>query len=196
MRKWLVASASLLTLLTAVPAVASNTITDIVATSGGAGEFDKNRRDYDILLNAVIAAGLAETLADPEIHWTVFAPNDGAFIKLARDLGYHGRDEAGAFEFIAAALTELGGGELEPVLIDVLTFHVVPKRVTAFDFIVAAFFRHPIPTVLGVPLHPFFFGLVDQDPDLRNPRLTVPINVKASNGIIHTINRVLIPVDL
>ena len=49
---------------------------------------------------------------------------------------------------------------------------------------------------LGPSLTPFFFGLIDNDPDLENPRLTFPINVVASNGIIHTITRVLIPLDL
>ena len=61
------------------------TITDIVVASGGV--FDKNRNDFDILLNAVLAAGLEGALADPKADLTVFAPTDKAFIRLARDLG-------------------------------------------------------------------------------------------------------------
>ena len=47
--------------LAAAPATAQNTIADVVvAASGGAtaGQFDNNGNDYDILLNAVITAGL------------------------------------------------------------------------------------------------------------------------------------------
>lgn len=85
------------------------TITDIVAKSGG--EFDDNKRDFDILLNAVIAADLAEALADPKARLTVFAPTDIAFYRLARDLGYAGDyDETAVFTFIVDTLTGLGGG--------------------------------------------------------------------------------------
>ena len=38
--------------------------------------------------------------------------------------------------------------------------------------------------------------LIDKEPDVPNPRLVSPLNVRASNGVIHTINRVLIPVNL
>jgi len=59
------------------------TITGIVLQSGGAGKFDDNNSDYDLLLNAVIAADLADALADPDASLTVFAPTDAAFIALA-----------------------------------------------------------------------------------------------------------------
>ena len=65
----------------------------IVAQSGG--EFDSNRYDYDILLNAVLTVGLQgdlAPLADETANLTVFAPNDIGFIRLARDLGYAGTD--------------------------------------------------------------------------------------------------------
>ena len=51
---------------------ASMTITELVAKSGG--EFDRNTRDFDILLNAVLAAGLEDALAEPNADLTVFGP--------------------------------------------------------------------------------------------------------------------------
>lgn len=182
----------------AATAVASDserpTITDIVASSGG--EFDRNWFDYDILLTAVLAAGLEDTLADPVAAFTVFAPNDLGFIRLARDLGYKVRSEADAWNAIVEVLTDLGDGDPIPVLTDILLYHVVPEKISVFGFVQAVVSGDPIVTALGPTIDPFFFGLVDNDPDFRNPRLTFPINVLGSNGIIHTINRVLIPVDL
>ena len=170
------------------------TIADVVAASGG--EFDDNRFDYDILLNAVIAADLVGPLADPTADLTVFSPNDAAFIRLARDFGYEGWDEAGAWDAIVAALTELGGGDPIPVLTDVLLYHVAPDRVSAFEFILLSFFGMPIETLQGGEFQPFFFRLIDNEPDLRDPTLAFPLNLHLENGYIHTITRVLIPVDL
>lgn len=175
------------------------TIVDIVAGSGSG--FDRNKFDYDILLAAVLAAGLDGALADPNASLTLFAPNDLGFIRLAEDLGYDGYDEAGAWAFLVAALTELGGGDPIPVLTDILLYHVAPEPISVFGFIRAALRDRDIETLLVVDgtvqtVHPFLFGLVDKATSLANPRLTLPLNVKASNGIIHTLNRVLIPVDL
>ena len=182
--------------LTAPTASAQGTITDIVAESGG--EFDKDRRDYDILLNAVVTAGLAEVLADPDAEFTVFAPKDSAFVRLAKDLGYKGRyDEEAVFNYIVGVLTKLGGGDPVPVLTDILLYHVVPGTVRPIDLILSTIFSSPIETALpGATFQPFFLRLVDNDPDIRDPFVTFPLNIKASNGRIHTITRVLVPVDL
>lgn len=177
-----------------------NTIADIVvAASGGAtaGQFDNDSRDYDILLTALQTANLVGAVAAPQANLTVFAPNDRAFIRLARDLGYNGNDETATWNFLVATLTTLGGGDPVPVLTDVLLYHALGQRVSAFGLIVRSIFRVDLPTLLtGTTITPRFFSLRDNDPDLRNPRLIRPINLSASNGIIHGINRVLIPINL
>jgi uncharacterized surface protein with fasciclin (FAS1) repeats len=170
------------------------TITEIVAASGG--EFDSNKNDYDILLNAVLAAGLADALNNPSDKLTVFAPNDRAFIRLANDLGYTGKEEAGAWGFLVRALTELGNGDPIPVLTSVLLYHVSTQRVPPIDLIFFTIFRTPIQTLQGGTIQPFFLRLIDNEPDLVNPAVIWPLNTLADNGRIHTINRVLIPVDL
>ena len=169
----------------------AQTITDIVASSGN--RFDRNPFDYDILLKAVVTAELAETLADENIDWTVFAPNDLAFIRTARDLGYRGFSEEGAWNFLVEAFTGLGNGDPIPVLTNVLLYHVAPENLRPIDIIRSS----EIETLLsGAVIRPRFLTLQDNDPDFRDPRIFFPFNVKASNGVIHTINRVLIPVDL
>lgn len=173
-------------------------ITEIVAQSGG--DFD-TKNDYDLLLNAVLAADLGDALADPNASLTVWAPNDRAFIRLAQDLGYGGSDEAGAFDAIVAFLSGLPGGLL-PNLTAVLTYHVTPGERNVFQVV----FTRQFPTLQGatidheVSFAAFFNGnilkLRDQDPGLADPSLTFPLQVNASNGVIHTIDRVLIPVNL
>jgi serralysin len=188
---------SLLAGITAAPAGATwrpspptQTITDIVVASGG--EFDRNPFDYDILLNAVVTAGLAETLATPGLDVTVWAPNDAAFIRTARDLGFTGRDEAGAWAFLVEALTDLGGGDPIPLLTEILTYHVTPGARGVVSVLTTTTF----PTLQGGTITRHGFTLQDAAPSLRDPKLTFPLQVRASNGIIHTIDRVLIPVAL
>ncbi|MEL6868286.1 MAG: fasciclin domain-containing protein [Pseudomonadota bacterium] len=168
------------------------TITGIVVQSGG--EFDRDRNDFDILLNAVLAADLAGALDDPDADLTVYAPTDAAFIRLAKDLGFSGRDEAQAFEFIVAALTELGGGDPIPVLTNVLLYHVSPGAKTASETS-----QTPIVQTLleGATLLPRRRQLIDNDPDIRDARLSGKTDgIRAENGVINPISRVLIPLDI
>jgi uncharacterized surface protein with fasciclin (FAS1) repeats len=165
-------------------------ITEIVAASGGT--FDRNRHDYDILLNAVLTAGLEGTLATPGLNVTVWAPNDAAFIRTARDLGFTGRGEKGAWNFLVAALTDIGGGNPLPVLTAILTYHVTPEARGVLSVLKTKEF----PTLQGGTIVRKGLTLQDKDPELKDPNLTWPLQVRASNGIIHTIDRVLIPVNL
>ncbi|MHC5064692.1 MAG: fasciclin domain-containing protein [Planctomycetota bacterium] len=168
------------------------TLAEIALMSGG--EFDNNSRDFDILLNAVQVAdpSILEALSDPANDLTLFAPNDRAFIRLARDFGYRGKDEEEAFNAIVDVLTDIGNGDPIPTLNEVLLYHVVGESLKPFQVI----FSRSLTTLQGGEIRPFFFILRDNEPDLRNPWLTWPLNVKASNGILHAISRVLIPVDL
>ena len=157
---------------------------------------DSNRSDYDILLNAVLTAGLADALNNPHDNLTVLAPNDKAFIKTARDLGYRGFSESGAFNHIVAALTELGDGDPIPLLTDILLYHVVPAAQTNKQILEADF----VETLLGAGIYPDSRKrtLGDNEPKLRDPFIYVfrYDNIRASNGFVQTIGRVLIPVDL
>lgn len=169
------------------------TISDIVAESGG--EFDTNGNDFDLLFNALEAADLVDTLADPEANLTVFAPTDEAFVRLAQDLGFEGTDEAGAFDAIVSALTDLGNGDPIPVLTDVLLYHVSPegKRLSEIQEL------DTVETLLdGATFTPEGNELVDNDPDLLNPEFLLTLSdIRAQNGsMIQGIDRVLIPLDL
>ncbi|MDJ0778179.1 MAG: fasciclin domain-containing protein [Gammaproteobacteria bacterium] len=194
---WLAAASAGALLLAASAQVAADhhstpTITEIVLQSGG--DFDRNRHDYDILLQAVVTAGLDGTLDDENADFTVFAPTDRAFIRLARDLGFKGWDEAGAFSTIVDTLTILGKGDPVGPLTDILLYHVDGEAKTLAEI------RHVdvIETLLpDSGIVPFRSQLLDADPDFKNPRLLAfKSDIVARNGIIHTINRVLIPSDL
>ncbi len=179
----------------ATPVQAADSIAAFVAQSGG--EFDRNPFDYDILLTAAETAGLVDALADPDAELTLFAPNDYAFIRLARDLGFEGFGEEAAWDFLVEALTGLGDGDPIPVLTDVLSYHVAPDSVSLIDVLIQSFLGNTLPTLLeGATIKPFFVVLIDNEPDLDNPFVFLPINVKTGNGIVHTITRVLIPLDL
>mgnify|MGYP001352938077 CR=1 FL=1 len=187
-------------LCVSAPLTSQDTIADlVVASSGGAdaGTFDQNGNDYDLLLTALNTAGLTAAVADPDADLTVFAPRDSAFVKLARDLGFQGNDEQGAWTFLVGALTTLGNGDPIPVLQDVLKYHVVPARITLFGVVFRSLFGIPIPTLVpGATIEPAFFRLKDNEPDLRDPRVRLPLNLFTGNGIVHTIDRVLLPIDL
>jgi uncharacterized surface protein with fasciclin (FAS1) repeats len=121
-------------------------------------------KQFNTLVTAVKAAGLADTLQGPG-PFTVFAPTDEAF----------GRLPAGTVEGLLKDL---------PKLTSVLTYHVVPGKVMAKD--VAAV--NSAKTVQGGELR------VDAHHGVKiNNAKVTQADVEASNGVIHVIDTVLIP---
>lgn len=179
-------------------AAAGPTITDIAV---GDGEFDRNARDFDILAAAVVAAGLDGTLATPDLDVTVFAPTDYAFRRLVRDLG--GPWKAHEAD-VAEWLVENVGVD---TITSVLLYHVVDGEVYSSD-VVPGLQGADVPTLLGPTFEVFIqyekgttnlkaVWLRDQDHNDLNARLVLDgLDIQASNGVIHVINRVMRPIDL
>jgi len=133
---------------------------DLVQVATEAGSFTT-------LLTAVQAAGLVDVLKG-EGPFTVFAPTDEAFAKLP----------AGTLEALLAD---------RDMLIAVLTYHVVPGRVTAAQ-VVDAQSLNPA-TVQGERL-----TIQVRDGKVHVDNATVvTADVMASNGVIHVIDTVVIP---
>src|ERR1700683_3097651 len=74
-----------------------------------------NSKDHTTLVAAVKAAGLVDTLESPG-PFTVFAPTNEAFSKLP-----------------AGTVDTLLKPENKPMLVKILTYHVVPGRLTGSD---------------------------------------------------------------
>ncbi len=126
--------------------------------------------DFSILVEAVAAAGLVATLKGPG-PFTVFAPTNAAFAALLAELG----------------LTKEALLADTALLTRVLTYHVVPARVLKAEVPV----NTAIATVQGqsFSVNP---SLVITDQSLRTSRI-VGTDVFASNGVVHTVDRVLLP---
>lgn len=163
----------------------AGTIVDVAVAASGGGTPDNNPYDYDILVQALIATGLTGTLSDTSTQFTVFAPNDRAFERLVTDLtGTAPADEASALATVAAAFTPAQ-------LTNILLYHVVAgKKLSPLKVLLS----RSLTMANGGTVRPLGPILRDETPSLRDPILVFrAINIQASNGVIHTIDRVLVP---
>jgi len=138
-----------------------------------------NSRDHTTLVAAVKAAGLVDTLSSKG-PFTVFAPTNAAFAKLP----------AGTVETLVKP-------ENKDMLTKILTYHVVPGRITAGQ-IASMAARHrgtaTLTTVEGSKLSFRKAGMGWKVTDEKGSSARVAIaNVMQSNGVIHVIDSVLMP---
>lgn len=134
-------------------------------TSGTIVEVAQGNSDFSTLVAAVEAAGLVDELS-AEGPFTVFAPTNAAFAGLP-----------------AGALDALLEPENQDLLTEILLYHVVPDEVTSDELTSGG-----VPTLNG--------GLavrVEPDRVIVNDASVTQADIPASNGVIHAINRVLIP---
>ncbi|MCJ8496805.1 fasciclin domain-containing protein [Chryseobacterium salipaludis] len=138
-----------------------------------------NSKDRTTLVAAVKAAGLVETLqsAGP---FTVFAPTNAAFDKLP-----------------AGTVDKLVMPENKAMLTSILTYHVVPGRISAKDlmtWIKKNNGKYMVKTVQGEELTFWMKGNKIYVTDAKGNNAAVTIaDVNQSNGVIHVIDHVLMP---
>lgn len=138
-----------------------------------------NSADHTTLVAAVQAAGLVETLQG-EGPFTVFAPTNDAFGMLA-----------------AGTVEDLLKPENKEMLTKILTCHVVGAA--AMSDAIAGMIAddngtHPVPTLGGCTLQATMDGDWIKLEDERGRVATVTVaDVKQSNGVIHVIDKVLLP---
>jgi uncharacterized surface protein with fasciclin (FAS1) repeats len=139
-----------------------------------------NSKDHTTLVAAVKAAGLVDTLSGPG-PFTVFAPTNAAFAKLP-----------------AGTVDNLLKPENKPTLVKILTYHVVPGRMTAVMLMKAVKDGEGeahLKTVEGEDLTvkqagPGKLTVTDAKGDVA--MVTIP-DVLQSNGVIHVIDTVMLP---
>src|SRR5277367_1964241 len=138
-----------------------------------------NSADHTTLVAAVKAAGLVETLKGPG-PFTVFAPTNAAFAKLP-----------------AGTVDTLLKPENKPMLVKILTYHVVAGRLSAADIkkmIKEGHGAAELKTVSGGTLTAMMKGNMIELKDEKGGVSTVTqANVFQSNGVIHVVDSVLLP---
>jgi uncharacterized surface protein with fasciclin (FAS1) repeats len=138
-----------------------------------------NSRDHTTLVAAVQAAGLVETLSGAG-PFTVFAPTNAAFARLP----------AGTVDTLLQPANR-------QMLQNVLTYHVVPGRLTAADLMTrirAGGGSARLTTASGGTLTARMSGNSIVLTDARGGMATVTqADVMQSNGVIHVTNAVSIP---
>jgi uncharacterized surface protein with fasciclin (FAS1) repeats len=138
-----------------------------------------NSKDHTTLVAAVKAAGLVETLkgAGP---FTVFAPTNAAFAKLP-----------------SGTVGTLLKPENKETLTKILTYHVVPGRMTAMDIAAKAKAdggKAMLTTVEGETLTAWEKDGAWYLTDAKGGTSKITIaNVIQSNGVIHVVDTVLMP---
>ncbi|HSM82386.1 MAG TPA: fasciclin domain-containing protein [Nodosilinea sp.] len=137
------------------------------ATDLSIADIAASDENFEILTAAIEAAGLTEVLSDSELSITVFAPTDDAFDALPE-----------------GALEELLLPENRDQLAQILSYHVVDGEVRSTDLA-----SGEVDTLSGAPI----MVMVGEESVTINEANVVTADIEASNGVIHVIDSVLMP---
>lgn len=136
---------------------------------------------FTTLLSALAAAdpNLVATLSDPEAQYTVFAPTDEAFAALSDEVGQ---------ETVDALLAD------PAQLSSLLAYHVVVGQLNAAD-LSSALAQAPLLTLATAQGQYLNLTLTEDGAILVDDALvlTEQADLPAANGVIHAIDRVLLP---
>lgn len=134
---------------------------------------------HTTLVKAVVAADLATTLSGPG-PFTVFAPTDEAFGKVP-----------------SATVNSLMQPAMKSTLAKVLTYHVVPGRITAADIAARIRAGNGTATYTTVAGEALTFSMMGDRVMLRgmggSMAHVTQADVMQSNGVIHVVDGVVLP---
>jgi uncharacterized surface protein with fasciclin (FAS1) repeats len=184
----LIAAAAALALTAGAAAPLSAAMSEKTVNVGGAPMYPSkniiqnavNSKDHTTLVAAVKAAGLVETLQGPG-PFTVFAPTNEAFAKLP-----------------AGTVDNLLKPENKGTLVKVLTYHVVPGRMTAVNLMKAVKDGEGTATLKTVAGENLWVkqagpGKLTVTDSKGNVAMVTIADVLQSNGVIHVVDTVLLP---
>ncbi len=168
-------------------AVVASSASASPASSGTIVDVAAGNKSFSTLVSLVKAAGLAPALSGPT-QLTVFAPTNAAFAALEKQV-----------PGVTAALTD---PKNKALLVQVLKYHVVAGEVKSPAAIKAAKAGAMVPTLLGknangrLSLSLSGARLRVADSAGIHVATVVKPDVNASNGVIHVVDKVLVPTTI
>jgi transforming growth factor-beta-induced protein len=130
--------------------------------------------DFSILVKAVTRVGLVDALSSPNASLTVFAPTDAAFSALLTELG-------------ASSLDDIS----DEVLTSVLLYHVLGEQKSEAQLADGYY-----STLSAGPSEGLTLSLYKNGSKLNNRAEITATNVMADNGVIHVIDKVILPLSI
>jgi len=166
--------------ITTIAVLAASAVLATTGVASAASDAPQTRQDKNIvqvasgapqfstLVSLIKKAGLVKTLSGKG-PFTILAPTDEAFAKLP----------AGTLEMLLKP-------ENKKQLVEILSYHVVPNVAAYSDAVVK---MKEVPTLLGKPIGVKVVG----DKVMLGDPSVVAVDVEASNGVIHVLDTVLLP---
>ena len=128
--------------------------------------------DFSVLVEAIQAAGLTGALANPNAHYTVFAPTNEAFMQALKETG----------------MTKAQLFANKPLLTKILGYHVISGDM--------AMYKKDVKPGNVMTLSKDTLMVTNQGKlmdEMGRTTNIVKTDIPANNGVIHVIDRVLMP---